>query len=85
MLGVNPLAGQVFAQLTGSIDGVAAISNYSFPASEGVPKKGVIMLPQYGQIIVKNLLNRRYGQITTIAVANKPAYGQIITRQITES
>lgn len=43
------------------------------------------MLPQYGQIIVKALLNRRYGQITTVAVSNRPAYGQIITRQIIES
>lgn len=40
MLDMNPLAGKVFARLTGSIDGAAAIPDDSFLASERVPKKG---------------------------------------------
>lgn len=43
------------------------------------------MLPQYGQIIVKNLLNRRFGQIVVVEDSTKPIYGQVIIRQIVES
>lgn len=43
------------------------------------------MLPQYGQIIVKNLVNRRFGQIVVIEDSTKPTYGQVIIRRIDES
>ena len=40
------------------------------------------MLPQYGQIIIKTLTDREYGQLVLKDTSdNSPTYGQVIIRE----
>ncbi len=40
------------------------------------------MVPQYGQIIIKTLVNREYGQLVLKDTSNsRPTYGQVIIRE----
>lgn len=44
------------------------------------------MLPQFGQVILKPLINREFGQIVVKDTSNKrPTFAQIITRQPPQS